>query len=275
MNLIEINTDTCNQDGICAQVCPAQIIRFSKGNYPEPIADADELCIRCGHCVAVCPTASLTHRDMPVEKCPPVNPDMRFTPEQCEHFFRMRRSIRAYKDKTVDPDTIQKLIETARYAPTGHNSQCVEWTVLGGREKLTDLGEIVIDWMRWMIKNMPEAAAAVHMDRAVARWENGSDVVFRGAPMLIVAHADKDLRPAPAACTIALSYLELAATTMDLGCCWAGYFMAASANFPPMQKALPLPGGHLCFGALMIGYPKFSYKRLPLRDKPRITWQIP
>jgi NAD-dependent dihydropyrimidine dehydrogenase PreA subunit len=31
MNLFEVNTDTCNQDGICAAVCPAQIISFSKG----------------------------------------------------------------------------------------------------------------------------------------------------------------------------------------------------------------------------------------------------
>jgi nitroreductase/NAD-dependent dihydropyrimidine dehydrogenase PreA subunit len=273
MNLIEINKDTCNQDGICAEVCPIQIISFSKGQFPEPVSDADELCIRCGHCVAVCPTASLTHKDMPVENCPPVNPDMMLTAEQCEHFFRMRRSIRTYKDKTVDPDTISRLIDIAHYAPTGHNSQCVEWMVIDNRQELTRLGGVVIDWMGWMIENMPEVAASIHMDRAVARWEKGSDVIFRGAPALILAHADKYLRPAPAACTIALTYLELAAPTLGLGGCWAGYFMAAAATFPPMQQALGLAENHQCFGAMMIGYPRFSYKRLPLRNKPEITWR--
>lgn len=275
MNLIEINEQTCNRDGICAAVCPAGIISFSRDTLPAPVDGADELCIGCGHCVAVCPTASLAHRDMPVEKCPPVNPDLLPTAGQCEHFFRARRSIRVYRDKPVDRDTIARLIEIARYAPTGHNSQCVEWTVLGGRQELHHLGGIVIDWMRWMIENMPETAASLHMDRTVARWESGKDVVFRGAPMLIMAHADKDLRPAPAACTIALAYLELAATTMDLGCCWAGYFMAAAANFAPMQEALELPAGHQCFGAMMIGHPRFAYHRLPLRNEPRITWRIP
>ena len=274
MNLIEVNTDTCNQDGICAAVCPAQIISFSKAQYPEPVADADELCIRCGHCVAVCPTESLTHKDMPAEKCPPVQPEMMPGPEQCEHFFRMRRSIRTYKDKAVDGDKLSRLIHMARFAPTGHNSQCVEWTVIGGRDKLANLGEVVVDWMRWMIQNMPEAAAAVHMDRAVARWENGKDVIFRGAPMLVLAHGDKSLPPAPAACTIATAYLELAAPTLGLGGCWAGYFMAAAGNFPPMKEALALPEGHQCYAAMMIGYPRFSYKRLPLRNAPKINWRI-
>lgn len=275
MDLIQINEQTCNQDGICAAVCPAGIISFSKGEYPAPIAEADELCIRCGHCVAVCPTASLTHRDMPVEKCVAVDPNMKLSPEQCEHFFRARRSIRAYKDKPVDPEAAARLIEIARYAPTGHNSQCVEWTVIGDRNELNRLAGITIDWMRWMIDNMPEVASEVHMDRAVARWENGTDVIFRGAPMLIITHADQNVRPAPPACTIALAYLELAAPTMELGCCWAGYFMAAAGNFPPMQQALPLPEGHQCFGAMMIGHPRFSYQRLPLRNEPRITWRLP
>lgn len=275
MQLIEIDKTTCNQDGICAAVCPAGIISLAKGEFPELVENADEFCIRCGHCVAVCPAGSLTHREMPASQCPPVNRAMQLSPKQCEYFFRSRRSIRAYKDQPVDADTISRLIEIARYAPTGHNSQCVEWTVLGDRSELDRLGGIVIDWMRWMTAHMPEVAASVHMDRAIARWENGTDVVFRGAPMLIVAHADQALRPAPAACTIAAAYLELAAPTFNLGGCWAGYFMAAAANYPPMQEALALPPGHLCFAALMVGHPKFSYQRLPLRNPPKISWRMP
>jgi hypothetical protein len=49
--------------------------------------------------------------------------------------------------------------------------------------------------------------------------------------------------------------------------------MAAAATFPPMQQALGLAENHQCFGAMMIGYPRFSYKRLPLRNKPEITWR--
>ena len=75
------------------------------------------------------------------------------------------------------------------------------------------------------------------------------------------------------ACTIALTYLELAATSMGLGTCWAGYFNVTATSFPPMQEALALPPGHQAFGSMMVGYPKFSYHRLPLRNPPAISWR--
>lgn len=138
--------------------------------------------------------------------------------------------------------------------------------------QIKKLAGTVIDWMRWMVDNQPGIAAELHMARAIRRWEAGSDVILRGAPAVVVAHAEKMDRTAPAACTIALATVELAAVSMGLGTCWAGYFWAASLSFAPMRKALALPDGHQCFGALMLGYPRFAYQRLPLRRPPVISW---
>lgn len=91
---------------------------------------------------------------------------------------------------------------------------------------------------------------------------------------MIVAHAEKDNRMAPSTCTIALSYLELAATFLGLGTCWAGYFNAAANTFAPMMAALGLPEGHQCYGAMMVGYPHFAYHRLPTRHPAHIVWRM-
>ncbi|MBW1867368.1 MAG: nitroreductase family protein, partial [Deltaproteobacteria bacterium] len=99
-------------------------------------------------------------------------------------------------------------------------------------------------------------------------------IILRNAPVVIIAHAAKDDFSAPTSSIIALTYLELAATSMGLGCCWAGYFHAAATTFPPMMDALPLPEGHQCMGSMMVGYPKFRYYRLPLRKPPEITWRL-
>ncbi len=273
MTLIAVQQHTCNQDGLCSAVCPMKIIAFSKGDYPTPIPEAGDLCIRCGHCVAVCPTGSLRHTDLPLAACPPIRRELMLSEEQSRQFLRSRRSIRNYRDQPVPRETLQKLIEVARYAPSGHNSQGARWLVLDQREELNRLRGLVADWMRWMLKNMAEVSLSLHIDRALERIEGGEDVVLRGAPALIVAYGAKTDRMAQSTCTIALSYLDLAATGMSLGTCWAGYFNAAASLFPPMMAALGLPEGHQSYGAMMVGYPRYRYQRLPERKAPDITWR--
>ncbi|RPH50866.1 MAG: 4Fe-4S dicluster domain-containing protein [Desulfobacteraceae bacterium] len=275
MDLFEINKRTCNQDGICAAVCPSEIILFQKNGYPTPAADAEERCIHCGHCVAVCPTASFIHRDMAVEDCPPIRKEFLLNEKQCEHFLRHRRSIRVYKNQPIPRENLARLIEIARYAPSGRNYQPVEWLVLGKPDELNNLSGIVVDWMRWMIDNKTEIALSLKLDKTVKRWDNGSNVILRNAAAVIVTHSKKNDQIAPVSCTIALTYLELAASSLGLGCCWAGYFNAAATTFPPMMEALALPENHQCLGAMMVGYPKFSYHRLPTRKTPNITWRMP
>ena len=152
MGLFEINRETCVKDGICADVCPGGLIRFEEGCYPKPVFGADEACIDCGHCVAACPTGSITQREIAVARCAPTQKELQLSTEQLEALLKSRRSIRVYKKKSVSKNDISKLIDIARYAPTAHNSQCVEWLVLGNVEKLRKYSGIVVDWMRWIIE---------------------------------------------------------------------------------------------------------------------------
>jgi nitroreductase len=209
---------------------------------------------------------------MRVEQCPPVHKNLHLSQKHCEHFLRNRRSIRIYKNKSVPRKEVTRLIETARYAPSGYNSQCVEWLVLDKKDDLLKLGEVAIEWMHQTITTKPDFPLSKPIANALKRWGNGTNVISRGAPVIIITHAEKGNMLAPTSCTIALTYMELAATSMGLGCCWASYLNAAANEHPPMAKALSLPEGHQCFGAMMVGYPKLTFYRLPLRKNPKITW---
>ncbi len=274
MSLFTVDRDKCARDGICAAECPARIIEFrDRESYPSPAEGAADRCINCGHCVAVCPRGAFSLKTMNSGECPALLKDSLPTPEQARQLMISRRSIRAYQDKPVDRETLSRLIDTARYAPSGHNSQPVHWLVIEDRAEVNRLAGLVIDWMRQLLEESPAAARTMHFNLIVAAWESGVDRICRGAPHVIVAHAPASHFASQPACLIALTYLELAAYSMGLGTCWAGYFNAAAVNYPPMARALNLPQGHQCFGAMMIGHPKFRYHRVPTRKSPSVTWR--
>jgi nitroreductase/NAD-dependent dihydropyrimidine dehydrogenase PreA subunit len=271
--LLRVDTQKCQRDGACLAECPAGIIRFGKADgFPEPVPGAEAFCIHCGHCVAVCPHGALSHVRITPADCAPIEETLIPTPPQVEQFLRARRSVRAFARQPLDREQIVRLIDTARFAPSGHNLQPVHWRVIYDRAAVAVMAGHVVDWMRHLIAVNNPLAALLHMERAVAAHERGREPILRGAPHLVVAHAPKVDRTAPPACTIALAYLELAASTHGLGACWAGYFNTAAGLWPPLQAALALPAEHASFGALMLGRPRFVYHRIPPRNPARVTW---
>ena len=274
MPLLTVDHEKCHRDRICAEVCPMGIIELKhKEAFPDLMDGGDRLCIRCGHCVAVCPHGAMSHTVMKPEACPPINENWLFGPEHVEHFLRHRRSIRTYRKNPVEQETLAKLINVARFAPSGHNRQPVQWLVIQESAEVQRMAGFVVDWMRHLMDAGSPLAAALHVNRVVSFWEKGNDSVCRNAPHIIFAHAPKEDGAAPTACTIALTYLELAAPSFDLGTCWAEYLNAAATLWPPMQEALGLPEGNVSLGAMMVGYPKFKYRRLPLRNDAKIIWR--
>ena len=274
MSLITIDQEKCNQDGICVAECPARIIQLnSKEDYPTPTSDFKDVCLKCGHCVTVCPTGALSLNWLSPEDCKPIKHELFVTPEQAEQFLRGRRSIRAFKEQTVARTILEKLLEIACSAPSAKNQQPWHWIVVQEPAEVRRLAGMVIDWMRTIIRDNPEEAEAIGFVRAVASWDEGYERICRGAPHIIVAHADKNWGFGAEDCALALSLLDLFATSLGLGACWGGYFYKAVNGHPPLFNALGLPNDHLAFGAIMVGYPKFKYQRIPIRNRPRVTWK--
>jgi nitroreductase/NAD-dependent dihydropyrimidine dehydrogenase PreA subunit len=259
---------------MCAIECPAGIIVIKEPEaLPFMAGGGEAMCMNCGHCVAVCPPGAISLETMKPEDCAPVSKKLLPAPEQVEHFLRSRRSVRVYKEEPVPREMLAKLIDIARYAPSGHNWQPVQWLVIEDTKEVKRLSGLVVDWMRSLIKEAPWVADLLPLDLIVAAWESGVDVIMRDAPHVIVGHAPGDSASAQTDGVIALTYLELAAYSLGLGACWAGFFQFAAASYPPMLEALQLPEGHQCLGAMMIGYPKYKLSRIPLRNEPKIIWR--
>lgn len=262
MQLFHADDKKCNRDGICIRECPFYILRADGDGVPEMVPGAEKVCLRCGHCLAVCPTGAVTLDGVASEACEAVQADLSVSAEALTHLVKTRRSIRVYKDRPVPRHVVERLVDTVRWADTAKNLQPLHWLLVDGREKIHEMAEGTIAWMR------PQAAYA----SVVAVWDRGKDIILRGAPLMAVAHAAKTALNPPADGAIAAATLELLAASMGLGSCWAGFFMRAANNHPPLRRFLELPDEHVVCAAVMLGYPRFTYQRIPPRQAARVRW---
>ncbi len=273
MSLLIIDRDRCRKDGFCVRECPSAILRLgADGGYPEIVAGGEAACTRCGHCVAVCPTGAFSHADVPVGASPEIRPELRIDAARAEQFLRSRRSVRVFRDTPVERDAIRRLIEVARYAPTGGNSQTVAWTVITDRARLGTVAGLAADVLREVVRDPEVVRASPYLPMVLAAWDAGCDSILRNAPALVVASAPAEAATGAVDLTIALAYLDLMAPSMGLGTCWAGLLEWAMAVSPALPAEVGIPPGHSHHYPMMLGYNGAEYFRMPERKRPRITF---
>lgn len=264
INFITVNEEKCIKCEICIKECPTYVLKMGEKG-PEEIVEST--CIACGHCVAVCPKDAIDNSRTPFSQQVDSKAFHKLDAEEAEHFLRARRSIRNYKDKSVSREELTKLVDIARLAPTGSNMQGISFVVIENKELVKEAAELTIKSM----ENSPYKDMFKNVIRAYR--ELGIDGIFRGAPNLILTTADKNFSRGRQNSIFSLTYLELYAPSLGLGSCWAGLFeVIALTENSPMLKLFNIPEGKNITGAVMVGYPKYSYKRLVDRNPLEVTF---
>jgi F420 biosynthesis protein FbiB-like protein len=107
-------------------------------------------------------------------------------------FLRSRRSVRRFKPEAVLAATIQRILETATFAPSAHNLQPWRFAVLTSLEAKSHLAEAISAKFRedMLADGMPEIDIQAHVERTARR--------AREAPVIIVlCHNSTRLDPQP------------------------------------------------------------------------------
>ena len=131
MGLITVDEEKCIYCGSCLEECPFRLLEMKTENsLPTPkeieVRSAEKRCINCGHCMAVCPVGALTlngtsHGLMASpgiqspEECLEIRPELSVSKEQMVQLLTGRRTHRAYLDKEIPRETIEEIINVARY----------------------------------------------------------------------------------------------------------------------------------------------------------------
>lgn len=262
MNLdFRIDDNLCTECGLCSEDCPTLIIDGSKG-IPEIKAGKEGLCIRCQHCLAICPEAALSiHGKDPLDSMLVTN-DIP-GPEEMKKLIRTRRSVRKFMDEEIDSKIIDELLETTAYAPSGHNKNEVLHTLSYTCEEMAKVQTLVYD----ALKKAKEEGRILGDDRVYNSfqhlWENkGIDVIFREAPHIIIASSPRANPNAVADCIISLSYFELYAKTHGIATLWDGFAMHIFHKLAPeLQSLMGIPEDHVIGYMMVFGNSAVKYAR--------------
>jgi nitroreductase len=241
----------------------------------------EEHCISCGHCVSVCPTDAVCHGGLDGSVFSPVQEDLRVAPEAMEHFLRSRRSCRAYEPRPLPREILEELIDIARYAPTGHNSQNFHFIVLEDPAKIATLSRMAAEFFGNLAQTLEasrdslpeflrEMIYGFRLNHEFSR--QGRDRVFRGAPNVILVHASTENMTSPDNCLYAVFHMVMMAHAMGIGTCINRYFVAAAERVAEIPRLLEIPEGNKIMGCLTLGFPRHGHHRLPPRNLPQVRW---
>jgi len=280
-----VDTGTCLGDGICAEICPEDILEIvdEKAATVETRAAA---CILCGQCVAVCPTESLTMPQLPMEGFRRL-PKQPFGYEEFFDFLRLRRSVRVFKDKPVEREVTQKILDAAATAPMGFPPHTTEVIVIDDRDELDFLLKEFVKDYEFLVKGFSNAFIRTmirfsagaedfhtlkHYIVDIARHanevyhESGVDNYMRGAPVLMLFHGNRWTMSFKENAHLVCHHSMLAALSLGLGSTIIGLIPPVVNRSKLLRVRYRIPKENKVLTSLVLGYPKYKYRQSISRD---------
>jgi nitroreductase/NAD-dependent dihydropyrimidine dehydrogenase PreA subunit len=285
---IEIDPESCDGEGLCVRTCPEDIFWQAERGIAPTIVHPDK-CFFCGQCVAVCPGDAITHYGFEMANFPLHTAEMDIEPDALQGFLRMRRSVRTYNQgRPVPREILERLLDAARYAPTGSNTQSLKHIIIESREMMDRLASLCIDLFKKRVDLSQNQKALSALDpriakriraerpfyqRVISESEAGKDPIFYQAPVLIVTYADLATTPCPLEdATLASYQMMLMAQSLGLGSCYIGNFYECANESQAIRDMLFIPPSDDILMSFTLGYPAIRFRRLVDRRRPEVRW---
>lgn len=185
-----------------------------------------------------------------------------------------RRSIRKFKSEPIPDEYIEKIIEMARYAPSGFNTQPWDFVVVRKDELRKQIIEILVNARNNATatrKAISAESSSVDPLDKLMDFKGQNHHAFLNAPVFIILYGDtrarvglplgldkgpdeKYMHILKASLANAFLYMHLAASSLGLAAKWWTQ-VAFEPSHSEVKKLLGIPHELIAYDMLLIGYP--------------------
>jgi ferredoxin len=256
----KVAEDKCIECGLCKEDCPVGIIKLTP--KASIVSEKEKNCLKCQHCLAICPTAAISILGKNPEHSVSCNAEVPSASAMSNH-IKIRRSVRKFKWENVDQELIQKVMETASHAPTGHNDNAVLFSLIDNIEDMNAFRDTIYAAIKKAVteNRLPRKYFSLASFQKV--WEKSEvDIIFRNAPHLLIATApSKDASPKVDS-LITLTYFEFTANANGLGTLWNGMITWVIEEVDlSIRELIGIPKDHSIGYTILFGKPGIKYAR--------------
>ena len=258
----------------CVKDCPASAITIATG----AIADT---CIHCGHCIAICPEATVFPDKGEIV---PLHPHS-VTPEDFIWFSAGIRSCRSYLAKEVPDEILMQLITNLKHCPSASNATPLQISIVRTPEKIQLLNNLTEESLIRLfsfitspviggliglfVPKMNIAKLRSYKDSFLAKRKVNNSLICHHAPAVILFHGPESRTGMlEADANIWATYLSLHAASLGLATCFIGFIVKAFGKTGKHNHHFGIPANNRIYAALLVGYPKVKYKQECSRESP-------
>lgn len=272
--MFKVNKEKCIGCKLCVKDCFVNDIEI----IDNKAYIRNKTCFKCGHCIAICPQKAVFTDEYNMNEVVEYNNEnFDIDSDNLLNFIKFRRTIRHFKDKDVEVEKINKIIDAGRFTPTGGNLQNVSYIVL--KDDITEVKEMTLKTLKsmgeYVLNNLSLDNIAIkgYAKKWIRMYDEfkqnpNNDKLFFNAPIILLLVSESDVNAA-----LASSNMELMANTLGLGCLYSGFFVRASKENPDIKKFLNIDEKKNIITCMVIGYPDVKYKRTVPRKDADITWR--
>lgn len=256
--MIKIDYEKCIKCYKCIEDCTNSYIMLCSDpmsvNYNRPVLSERGRCIKCGHCIAICPQGAIEDEN---------NESKDHRDDELINFMANKRTIRSYiKGSTIEQEKLEKIVYAAQTAPTDRNRKTGKIILI--KELLPTVYYKCLDWL---VEDVTKSGTINPLYKSTVKMANNREKVLGNAEYLVLFVG---LEEYVVDAAIAAERMQLEAHKLKVATAYRGDMKRAINSQQEIKEMLQIKKNESVLVSFAMGYSDIRYYRGAVKQNRKV-----